>query len=81
MFAEAFGYVLNLFRVVPHLVEKRQVGAGERRLFDSVDEVGDGVAGLVPKVNGRKAVKRLIDGPLRLHLKANELLHRSFTAI
>ena len=55
------GYILKLLRVVPDLIEQREVGRGERLLVDPVDEVGNGVALLVAEIDGGKSVEREIN--------------------
>ena len=81
MVAELSGDVLQLFGVVPDLIEEVEVSGGEGLLIQLVDHIRNGIAGLVAEVNGGEAVERHVDGFGLGSLDTGKLLHGGGTAI
>lgn len=79
VFANLRGHVLQLFGVIPNLVEQAEVGSCEGRLVHLVDEVRHRVALLVTEVHSREAVERHVGRVcavvLQMCLNDGERLH------
>ena len=80
--ADLGGDVLELFPVVPDLVEEPQVAIGHRGAGELVDDVREGAALLVAEVDGSEALEREVNGGLRGGgLDAGHLLHQGFGGV
>ena len=75
------GHVLQLFGVVPDLIEQAEVGGCKGGLVHFVDEVGDRIAGLVTQVHRRETVERHVGGVHAVGLHNGERLHGGLGAV
>ncbi len=77
MVADFIGHVLELFPVVPDLVEPAEKTRGHRGARKLVDDVGQRIALLVAEIDGGEPLDREIDRGLRaIRPGAGQLLHR-----
>lgn len=81
MLANLRCHILQLFGVVPNLIEQAQVCGGKGCLVHLVDEVGYRIALLVPEIDSREPVQGHVSRVGAASLHAGELLHRRFGAV
>ena len=74
-------HVLQLFGVVPDLVEQTEVGSREGGFVHLVDEVGHRIALLVAEIDSGEAVQGHVRRVDAASLHAGELLHGRFGAV